>query len=209
MSGSIRAERCAESLLGSLPWLLTLFSHSRVPVGQGCWRPLCIQVQAPHWMHRHTASAVLSSFPAEPETRPFQWKLLWTPRGARSCAGVSAVAGRHGEHCGDHCTAEILPAHTGTSRAAAKQTAQVPGGRLPEQRLPPRPPESQTRSLFTSTVWAEAVSLDNVTVPKHPCGVKVSQCPSPTHVQLFATLWTAAQQAPLSVGFSRQEYWSG
>ena len=28
-------------------------------------------------------------------------------------------------------------------------------------------------------------------------------------VRLFATLWTAAYQAPLSVGFSRQEYWSG
>ena len=25
----------------------------------------------------------------------------------------------------------------------------------------------------------------------------------------FATLWTPAHQAPLSVGFSRQEYWSG
>ena len=29
------------------------------------------------------------------------------------------------------------------------------------------------------------------------------------HVQLFATLWSIACQAPLSVGFSRQEYWSG
>ena len=28
-------------------------------------------------------------------------------------------------------------------------------------------------------------------------------------VQLFATLWTVACQAPLSTGFSRQEYWSG
>ena len=28
-------------------------------------------------------------------------------------------------------------------------------------------------------------------------------------VQLFATPWTAAHQAPLSVGFSRREYWSG
>ena len=27
-------------------------------------------------------------------------------------------------------------------------------------------------------------------------------------VQLFATLWTAACQAPLPMGFSRQEYWS-
>ena len=29
------------------------------------------------------------------------------------------------------------------------------------------------------------------------------------HVQLFVTLWTIASQAPLSMGFSRQEYWSG
>ena len=28
-------------------------------------------------------------------------------------------------------------------------------------------------------------------------------------VRLFATLWTVAHKAPLSVGFSRQEYWSG
>ena len=30
-----------------------------------------------------------------------------------------------------------------------------------------------------------------------------------SYVQLFATPWTAAYQAPLSMGFSRQEYWSG
>ena len=28
-------------------------------------------------------------------------------------------------------------------------------------------------------------------------------------VQLLATPWTAAYQAPLPMGFSRQEYWSG
>ena len=28
-------------------------------------------------------------------------------------------------------------------------------------------------------------------------------------VQLFATLWIVAYQAPLFMGFSRQEYWSG
>ena len=28
-------------------------------------------------------------------------------------------------------------------------------------------------------------------------------------VQLFGTSWTVARQAPLSMGFSRQEYWSG
>ena len=30
-----------------------------------------------------------------------------------------------------------------------------------------------------------------------------------SHVQLFVTPWTVARQAPMSVGFSRQEYWSG
>ena len=30
-----------------------------------------------------------------------------------------------------------------------------------------------------------------------------------SHVQLFATPWTVACQAPLSMGFSRQEHWSG
>ena len=30
-----------------------------------------------------------------------------------------------------------------------------------------------------------------------------------SRVQLCVTLWTAAHQAPLSMGFSRQEYWSG
>ena len=30
-----------------------------------------------------------------------------------------------------------------------------------------------------------------------------------SHVRLLATPWTAAYEAPLSMGFSRQEYWSG
>ena len=30
-----------------------------------------------------------------------------------------------------------------------------------------------------------------------------------SHVRLYATLWAVACQAPLFVGFSRQEYWSG
>ena len=30
-----------------------------------------------------------------------------------------------------------------------------------------------------------------------------------SRVRLFATPWTVARQAPLSMGLSRQEYWSG
>ena len=38
------------------------------------------------------------------------------------------------------------------------------------------------------------------------CTVKVKLL---SRVRLFATPWTVAYQAPLSMGFSRQEYWSG
>ena len=36
-----------------------------------------------------------------------------------------------------------------------------------------------------------------------------SEVKSFSRVRLFATPWTVAHQAPLSMGFSRQEYWSG
>ena len=35
------------------------------------------------------------------------------------------------------------------------------------------------------------------------------KCQSLSHVQLFVIPWTEAHQAPLSMEFSRQEYWSG
>ena len=44
-------------------------------------------------------------------------------------------------------------------------------------------------------------------LPSEPPGkVKVK---SLSRVQLFETPWTAAYKAPPSMGFSRQEYWSG
>ena len=39
-----------------------------------------------------------------------------------------------------------------------------------------------------------------------PCARLLSRF---NHVRLFATPWTVACQAPLSMGFSRQEHWSG
>ena len=38
--------------------------------------------------------------------------------------------------------------------------------------------------------------------------VSISEVKLLSHVQLFAILWTVDYQAPLSMGFSRQEYWS-
>ena len=54
--------------------------------------------------------------------------------------------------------------------------------------------KKKTKHLGSQTV---EVSLD------------ASVVQSLSHVRLFATPWTRAHQAPLSMGFSKQEYWSG
>ena len=56
--------------------------------------------------------------------------------------------------------------------------------------------------LKTRTLEWVAISFSNVWKWK----VKVK---SVSRVRLLATPWTAAYQAPPSMGFSRQEYWSG
>ena len=38
---------------------------------------------------------------------------------------------------------------------------------------------------------------------------RVPKMKSLSRVRLFATPWAVAYQAPLSMGFPRQEYWSG
>ena len=40
-------------------------------------------------------------------------------------------------------------------------------------------------------------------------GIEATSLTSLSRVRLFVTSWTVAYQAPLSTGFSRQEYWSG
>ena len=58
--------------------------------------------------------------------------------------------------------------------------------------------------LFQENEW---ISIKDGSQGLIPCLLDVLSCFS--HVQLFATLWTIACQAPLSMGFSRKEYWSG
>ena len=43
------------------------------------------------------------------------------------------------------------------------------------------------------------------------CAISMHACvlSHASHVRLFVTSWTVARQAPLSMGFSRQEYWGG
>ena len=52
------------------------------------------------------------------------------------------------------------------------------------------------------------LKLKKVWKTTRPFKVKVKVM-SLSRVRLFATPWTVAYQAPPSVGFSRQEYWSG
>ena len=65
------------------------------------------------------------------------------------------------------------------------------------------PPGSPVHGIFQARIleWV-VISFSNAQKWK----VKVK---SFSHVWLLATPWTAAHQAPPSLGFSRQEYWSG
>ena len=65
--------------------------------------------------------------------------------------------------------------------------------------------------LFASGCQSSGASASTSLLPMNaqgwfPLKVKVK---SLSHVRLFATLWTVAHQVPPSVGFSRQDYWSG
>ena len=65
------------------------------------------------------------------------------------------------------------------------------------------PPGSPVPGILQArTLQWVAISFSNAWKWK----VKVK---SLSHVQLLATPWTAAHQAPPSMGFARQEYWSG
>ena len=66
--------------------------------------------------------------------------------------------------------------------------------------------ESQdfTHSSFLHGMFPSLHSIDAIHYPRKKVKVK-----SLSHVWLFAILWTVAYWAPPSMGFSRQEYWSG
>ena len=59
------------------------------------------------------------------------------------------------------------------------------------------PPDSPAYSLFSTL-------LTRVTLTPRACMLSRFSC-----AQLFVTLWTVARQAPLSMGFPRQECWIG
>ena len=62
-----------------------------------------------------------------------------------------------------------------------------------------------TTLILTISLGNEDVNLIIIITIENQLG----SVQSLSHVQLFATPWTTAYQAPPSMGFSRQEYWSG
>ena len=97
-------------------------------------------------------------------------------------------------------TAWELPDSTAAAAAAAKSLQSSPTLCDPTDGSPPGSPIPgilQARTLE----WV-AMSFSNAW--KWKVKVKSLSC-----VQLLATPWTAAHQAPPSLGFSRQEHWSG
>ena len=64
-------------------------------------------------------------------------------------------------------------------------------------------PSRQVRWKYNERSW-------KLPLERHVMDNEVCMHAQPlTCVQLFATPWTVAHQAPLSIRFSRQEYWSG
>ena len=63
-------------------------------------------------------------------------------------------------------------------------------------RLTPRDSGYLSAVILTITIALSSVSV-------------LKACQSLSRVRLFATQWTVAGQAPLSMGFPRQEHWSG
>ena len=69
------------------------------------------------------------------------------------------------------------------------------------------PGESQGRgSLVGCCLW---VAQSQIRLKQLSSSKSIVKVKSLSRVQLFATPWTVAHQAPPSMGFSRQEYWSG
>ena len=69
------------------------------------------------------------------------------------------------------------------------------------------PTGSHDQAQFQNTRTSPEEYFSCLLKNMHACNVCVLSCFS--RVQLLATLWIVARQAPLSMGFSRQEHWSG
>ena len=103
-------------------------------------------------------------------------------------------------------------------RPQTEDKQELPASSSQEDWLPPAHPPKGHHVGLSTTAQASAAGEGPVqkacpmSVPRHILLLSVLllqllSCFS--RVRLFATPWTVARQAPLSMAFSRQEYWSG
>ena len=127
---------------------------------------------------------------------PSQGQFSDLPSQVQWCCQAFCKAGGRVEDLGSHSLSSSLSAAT----AAAKSLQSYPTLCDPIDGSPPGSPVPgilQARTLewvaiFFSSAWKWKVKVKSL-----------------SRVRLSATPWTAAYQAPPSLGFSRQEYWSG
>ena len=161
----------------------------------------CVQLFATPWTVAHQASPSMEFS----RHKYREWVAISFSRGSsqpRDWTQVSCIAGRRFTIWATRESPEAnLPIHkTKTMLCYAKSLQSCPTLCEPIDSSPPGSPVPgilQARTLE----WV-AISFSNAW--KWKVKVKSLSC-----VRLLATPWTAAYQAPPSVGFSRQEYWSG
>ena len=66
-----------------------------------------------------------------------------------------------------------------------------------------------TQPQDVELVWCRKQKQTSRTLKERAFSIKKAVLSCCSHVWLFVTLWIITHQAPLSMGFSRQEYWSG
>ena len=91
----------------------------------------------------------------------------------------------------------------GISRASNSWTASAPLHSAPMETISPKLPHLLSNGSGAGPTWSYYLWEENFS------SLTTSVLSRISRVQLPATLWTMACQAPLSMGFSRQEYRSG
>ena len=70
-------------------------------------------------------------------------------------------------------------------------------------------PRTGWGSSWVSSIHGARLEMSQQSLFFSHLDISSVQFSSVTHIRLCVTLWTAVHQAPLSMGFSRQEYWIG
>ena len=159
-----------------------------------------------------------STFQDLPIFHPQRWPCISPPE-TRVCPSHASLAGGHVAKCPGS-------RHTlGSGRA--HHVHHVPLGTAPfVPAAAARPSDSWDPELMTEDSWNRHDSLTPITCRNYSWIWQIHKLPANvhlvcvcvcvrervsvlSHVQLFATPWTVAHRAPLSIGFPRKEYWSG